>query len=61
MAAGKNSAKMKTPRRGPEVADVIIIEASMTPERWATIKATPIITRPQIPPRIHKVIIIVQI
>lgn len=54
MAAGKKRARMKTPRRGPEVAEVISIEASITPDRWATIKATPIMTRPQIPPKGHK-------
>lgn len=29
---GKNIAKIKTPKRGPLVADVISCEASMTPE-----------------------------
>lgn len=47
---GKNIAKTKTPKSGPLVADVINWEASITPEDWATMNATPIIIKPDITP-----------
>jgi len=36
LAQGTNMARRNTPRRGPDVADVINIEDSITPDSMAT-------------------------
>lgn len=50
LAHGTNIASIKTPSNGPEVADVINIDDSMTPDKWATINAIPIMIKAQIDP-----------
>lgn len=46
LAQGTSMASRKTPSRGPEVAEVISMDDSITPDSIAMRKLTPIISTP---------------
>ena len=46
LAIGTNMARMKTPSKGPLVADVVIMDDSITPEKRETTNEMPIIEIP---------------